>query len=53
MLESKDDGCKWFDIGGLDETTPKGIAHFKRGLNSNLYELSGEWRTLFYPWNFF
>ena len=40
----------WFDIGGLDATTPKGIAHFKKGVQSDPYYLIGEWRGLMYPW---
>jgi lipid II:glycine glycyltransferase (peptidoglycan interpeptide bridge formation enzyme) len=44
ILHSKSLGCDWFDIGGLNETTPKGVAHFKKGINSDLYQLSGEWR---------
>ena len=47
VLHAKKDGCKWFDIGGLNEETPKGIAHFKQGLNSNLYALVGEWQYIF------
>jgi lipid II:glycine glycyltransferase (peptidoglycan interpeptide bridge formation enzyme) len=47
ILHAKKDGCEWFDIGGLNETTPKGIAHFKQGLNSELYSLVGEWRYFF------
>jgi len=43
ILHAKELGCDWFDIGGLDETTPAGIAHFKKGLNSKLYSLVGEW----------
>jgi len=42
-------GCQNYDIGGLDQTTPKGIAHFKKGLNAIPYKLSGEWRGFFYP----
>ena len=36
ILHAKELGCDWFDIGGLDETTPAGIAHFKKGLNSKM-----------------
>jgi len=50
ILHSKSEGCNWFDIGGLDSTTPKGIKHFKSGINSELYSLSGEWRGVLYPW---
>lgn len=49
MLHAKSSGTKWFDIGGLDESTPDGIAHFKRGLNSSLYSLVGEWRYYSLP----
>jgi len=50
ILDAKKNGCKWFDIGGLDATTPKGIAHFKKGVQSDPYNLIGEWRGLMYPW---
>jgi lipid II:glycine glycyltransferase (peptidoglycan interpeptide bridge formation enzyme) len=44
ILHAKNSGCAWFDIGGLNESTPKGIATFKKGLNAIPYKLSGEWR---------
>ena len=50
ILHSKEIGCKWFDIGGLNTSTPQGIAHFKQGVNSELYSLIGEWRGLTLPW---
>ena len=50
ILDSKNVGCTWFDIGGLDHSTPKGIRHFKSGLNSEAYSLIGEWRGVLYPW---
>ena len=50
ILHSKEIGCKWFDIGGLNASTPQGIAHFKQGVNSELYSLIGEWRGLTLPW---
>ena len=50
MLHAKSSGCKWFDIGGLDATTPKGIAHFKTGLKAEPYTLIGEWRGFILPW---
>jgi len=50
ILKAKNKGCKWFDIGGLDSTTPIGIAHFKKGLNAKPYELAGEWRIFNFPW---
>ena len=33
ILESKKNGIKEFDLGGLNETTPVGIRKFKEGLN--------------------
>jgi len=50
ILYAKKNGCEWFDIGGLNATTPKGIAHFKSGVNSELYSLIGEWRGFIFPW---
>tara|TARA_B100000700_G_C14863862_1_gene769955 strand:- start:251 stop:1060 length:810 start_codon:yes stop_codon:yes gene_type:complete len=49
IKHARESGCKYFDIGGLDETTPKGIAHFKRGLNAKEYKIIGEWRGFFLP----
>ena len=50
ILHAKRSGCVWFDIGGLNAVTPKGIANFKQGLNATPYELAGEWRGyLFSP----
>ncbi len=49
ILHAKRSGCAWFDIGGLSEVTPKGIAEFKKGLNATPYELVGEWR--WYYWD--
>lgn len=46
ILHAKRSGCAWFDIGGLDEATPAGVAEFKRGVNAAPYRLSGEWRWL-------
>ena len=50
ILYAKSNGCNWFDIGGLDTTTPVGIAHFKKGLQAEIYTLIGEWRGLILPW---
>jgi len=49
ILQAQRNGCQWFDIGGLNETTTKGIKQFKEGLNSNPYSLTGEWRGFFIP----
>ena len=48
ILQAKHSACNWFDIGGLNEATPEGIAKFKQGLNAMPYELVGEWRR--YSW---
>ena len=48
ILHAKHSACNWFDIGGLSEATPEGIAKFKQGLNAMPYELVGEWRR--YSW---
>ena len=50
ILHAKENGCAWFDIGGLNPSTPKGVSHFKKGLNSKLYTLVGEWRRYLFPW---
>jgi lipid II:glycine glycyltransferase (peptidoglycan interpeptide bridge formation enzyme) len=50
ILYAKKSGCKLFDIGGMNSETPKGVADFKRGLNSNLYEIAGEWQYIINPW---
>jgi dTDP-4-amino-4,6-dideoxygalactose transaminase len=44
ILHAKQTGCNCFDIGGLSESTPKGIADFKQGMNAKPYKLVGEWR---------
>jgi lipid II:glycine glycyltransferase (peptidoglycan interpeptide bridge formation enzyme)/dTDP-4-amino-4,6-dideoxygalactose transaminase len=47
ILQAKEAGASWFDIGGLNDLTPKGVAEYKRGLNSQPYKLIGEWRKWF------
>lgn len=47
ILDAKRNSCLWFDVGGLAENTPKGIADFKKGLNPEPYILVGEWRKWF------
>ena len=49
ILHAKRSACCWFDIGGLSDTTPKGVAAFKRGLNASPYKLVGEWRKSVLP----
>lgn len=43
IVQAKRDGCSWYDIGGLTNSTPKGIASFKKGLNAKTYSLIGDW----------
>ena len=50
ILAAKLDGCRWFDLGGVNKMTPEGIAHFKRGVNASMYTLVGEWRSFLFPW---
>lgn len=47
IVQAKLSGCRWFDVGGLNDETPKGIADFKQGLNGTPYQLIGEWRKWF------
>jgi lipid II:glycine glycyltransferase (peptidoglycan interpeptide bridge formation enzyme) len=49
MQHARAAGCRWFDIGGLNASTPDGIAHFKKGINAQPYELIGEWRRVVLP----
>ena len=44
ILDAKSKECSSFDIGGLNESTTKGISHFKKGLQSEMYDLCGEYR---------
>ena len=47
IIHAKEVGCSWFDLGGLNTATPKGIAEFKKGLNATPYALIGEFRGYF------
>jgi lipid II:glycine glycyltransferase (peptidoglycan interpeptide bridge formation enzyme) len=44
ILYAKEAGMKYFDIGGLNSETAKGVADFKRGLGAEIFEHVGEWR---------
>ena len=46
IIDAKSLGCGWYDLGGLNKNTPKGVAGFKSGLNGDNYQLVGEVRTL-------
>jgi lipid II:glycine glycyltransferase (peptidoglycan interpeptide bridge formation enzyme) len=50
ILHAKESGCAWFDIGGLSDITPKGVAEFKKGIMATPYALVGEWRWYYRPW---
>ena len=50
ILYAKISGCKWFDIGGLNNSTPRGIASFKKGLKAVPYRLVGEFYKVIWPW---
>ncbi|MDA9287284.1 peptidoglycan bridge formation glycyltransferase FemA/FemB family protein [Amylibacter sp.] len=52
LLDAKCSGCDWYDIGGLSNSTPKGVASFKKGLNAILYENVGEYYKLISPISF-
>ena len=41
MMLLKEQGIRWFDLGGIDEDTP-GISEFKLGVNGIRYALVGE-----------
>ena len=42
ILDCKEFGCKWFDLGGLNNKTSPGIKAFKNGFNGDKYDLVGE-----------
>jgi hypothetical protein len=50
ILHANEEGCAWFDIGGLSAVTPTGVAEFKKGVNAVPYALIGEWRRYYLPW---
>ena len=43
ILDAKRNGCKWFDLGGINKNTPSGIRHFKEGVKGDNYLLIGEY----------
>ena len=44
ILDAKTFGCRWFDLGGFNGNTPRGIRHFKEGLRGQTYNLIGEYK---------
>lgn len=46
IKKMKELGCKWFDVGGMDERmSAPGIIHFKEGLGGISYRLVGEFEA--------
>ena len=45
ILHAKSSGASIFDVGGLAANTPKGIAHYKSGLNPIPSKVVGEYWT--------
>jgi hypothetical protein len=43
ILNSKKNGCLWYDLGGINENTTVGIKRFKTRLNGQNYSLVGEY----------
>lgn len=43
VLELEARGCRWFDLGGIDEVLTPSIAVFKRGMKGEEYTLAGEY----------
>jgi hypothetical protein len=50
MLQFRDLGYRFFDVGGLRGRTTKGVEEFKRGLRGQEYSLVGEYS--YSPWPF-
>ena len=44
IVDAKEEGVEFFDLGGLNDNTPEGIARFKKGLQGKHYDLVGEYR---------
>ena len=38
----KEQGVRWFDLGGIDEESTPGSSQFKLGVNGTRYTLVGE-----------
>ena len=45
IQNAKKSGVKWFDLGGINQNTPKGIRHFKEGISGSPINLVGEHST--------
>ena len=42
MMILKEQGIRWFDLGGIDEESTPGISGFKLGVNGTRYTLVGD-----------
>ena len=42
MMLLKEQGIRWFDLGGIDEESTPGISQIKLGVNGTRYALVGE-----------
>jgi len=45
--DAKKAGLSWFDLGGINANTPKGVAHFKNGVNAEPFQNIGEYSSFF------
>ncbi len=41
MLELRDDGVSWLDLGGINATSAPGVARFKLGVGGEVFTLAG------------
>lgn len=44
IMDAKKESVEFYDLGGLNENTPEGISRFKKGLQADHYDLTGEYR---------
>ncbi|MGD0784508.1 MAG: peptidoglycan bridge formation glycyltransferase FemA/FemB family protein [Sedimentisphaerales bacterium] len=52
VINCKNQGYRWFDLGGIDDKMTPGVAHFKKGLGGREYTLAGEFEMVgkgFFP----
>jgi lipid II:glycine glycyltransferase (peptidoglycan interpeptide bridge formation enzyme) len=45
--DAKKARLSWFDLGGINANTPKGVAHFKNGVNAKPFQNVGEYYSFF------
>lgn len=44
---AKSQGCRWYDLGGMNANTPKGVFHFKKGINAEYYTLNSQYKKYY------